>query len=168
MAEEIITTPEQGGAEGVTPEAKTYTQEQVEKMIEKRVARVLKGIPSDEEMKAYHDWKESQQSEAERFNNVTKERDDLKTQLGSAQAKLEAAERTNYLLSKGLTGDEAEFIAFKAAKAVNETTTFEQAVDELIKNKKASTFDWSAPVSGSKPATNPNAAMNDMIRGAFK
>ena len=44
--------------------------------------------------------------------------------------------RDKYVLSKGLTGDDAEFIAFKALKMVDDKTTFEQAVDKLTENRQ--------------------------------
>ena len=72
------------------------------------------------------------------------------------------------MLSKGLTGDDAEFIAFKALRMVDDKTTFEQAVDKLTENRQKVKFDWTAPAgSGDKPNAN-NAAMNSLIRGALK
>ena len=88
--------------------------------------------------------------------------------LTSAQAELEALKRNSYLASKGLTGDEAEFIAFKAGKMVDDKTTFEQAVDVLIADRKKTTFDWTAPLGGDGKKTGANDAMNELIRSAFK
>ena len=73
--------------------------------------------------------------------------------------------RDKYVLSKGLSGEDAEFIAFKAAKMVTDKITFEQAVDELTANRKKATFDWTAPAGGGTKETNVNSVMNALIRG---
>lgn len=88
--------------------------------------------------------------------------------LTAAQSELETLKRSNYLASKGLTGDEAEFIAFKAGKMVDDKTTFEQAVDALTADRKKTTFDWTAPLGGDGKKHNANDEMNALIRGAFK
>ena len=88
--------------------------------------------------------------------------------LTAAQAELETLKRSNYLASKGLTGDEAEFIAFKAGKMVDDKTTFEQAVDALTADRKKTTFDWTAPLGGDDKKRTANDAMNALIRGALK
>lgn len=155
-----------------TPEpspAKTFTQEEVDAIVGKRLAKAMKGVPTEEELTAYRSWKESQQTEQEKWNNLTKERDTANGKVSSLTAELEQAKRDNYILSKGLTGDEAEFISFKAAKMVNEKTTFEAAVDQLTaEREKKPTFDWTAPVGGSGAKPSVNDVMNSIIRGARK
>lgn len=88
--------------------------------------------------------------------------------LSTTQAELESLKRSYYVASKGLTGDEAEFIAFKAGKMVDDKTTFEQAVDALTADRKKTSFDWTAPVGGGKTKTGENDVMNALIRGALK
>lgn len=155
----------------VEPEAapaKTFTQEEVDAIVGKRLAKAMKGVPSEEELTAYRSWKENQPTEQKRWNDLTVERDTANGRISALTAELEQAKRDNYILSKGLTGDEAEFISFKAAKMVDEKTTFEAAVDQLTaEREKKPTFDWSAPVGGNKP-TNTSSAMNAIIRGATK
>lgn len=150
-----------------TPE-KTFTQAEVDAMIGKRLAKAMKGMPSEDEISAFRSWKESQQNEQERWNNLTKERDESRTALSAAQAELEQLKHEKYVLSKGLSGEEAEFIAFKAAKMVDDKTTFEQAVDTLTADRKKTTFDWTAPVGSGSKKTGENDVMNALIRGALK
>ncbi len=80
--------------------------------------------------------------------------------LTAAQTELETLKRGSYLASKGLTGEEAEFIAFKAGKVVDDKTTFEQAVDALTADRKKTTFDWTAPVGGGSKKTGENDVIN--------
>ena len=123
-------------------------------MIGKRLAKAMKGMPSEEELTAYRTWQTGQAGEKERWDKLTGERDQLKREL--------------YVLKKGLTGEEAEFIAFKAGKMVDDKTTFEQAVDALTADRKKTTFDWTAPVGGGSSKTGENDLMNALIRGALK
>lgn len=154
-----------------TPEpspAKTFTQEEVDAMIGKRLAKAMKGIPSEEELNAYRTWKDSQQTEQQRQAQREKDFNKAQSDLAAAQSELEQVKREKYVLSKGLTGDNAEFITFKAAKLVDDKTTFEQAVDQLTENRSKAKFDWTAPVGGSSKEEAVNAAMNNLIRGAIK
>ena len=150
---------------------KTFTQADVDALIQKRLDRERKKYPSEDELSAYRTWKESQQTEQERWNALTKERDESRTALNAAQAELEQLKREKYVLSKGLSGDEAEFIAYKAAKIVDDNTTFEQAVDSLTAQRhKTATFDWTASVGGGNSGTmaTTNKTMNSIIREALK
>ena len=154
-----ITAPEQ---------EKTFTQADVDKMIQSRLDRERKKYPSEEEITAYRTWKDSQQTEQERQAKQAKDLADSKAALTASQAEVEQLRRDKYVLSKGLTGEDAEFIAFKAMKMVNDKTTFEQAVDALTANRKKATFDWTAPAGGATKENTANQQMNALIRGALK
>lgn len=154
-----ITAPEQ---------EKTFTQADVDKMIQSRLDRERKKYPSEEEITAYRTWKDSQQTEQERQAKQAKDLADSKAALTASQAEVEQLRRDKYVLSKGLTGEDAEFIAFKAMKMVNDKTTFEQAVDALTANRKKATFDWTAPAGGGTKGNTANQQMNALIRGALK
>ncbi|MGU8541664.1 hypothetical protein ACV3P9_15685, partial [Clostridium perfringens] len=69
-------------------EEKTFTQEEVNRMIKDRVAREKKGQLSKEELKAYQDWKESQKTEAEKQSEAL---------TNAEKAKQDAEERANTL-----------------------------------------------------------------------
>ena len=148
--------------------AKTFTQEEVDAMIGKRLAKAMKGIPSEEEIAAYRTGREGQQTEQERQAKRDKELADSKSALTAAQAEIEQMKRDKYVFSKGLTGEEAEFIAFKALKMVDDKTTFEQAVDKLTENRQKVRIDWAAPAGGGEKKIDVNAAMNSLIRSAVK
>lgn len=165
MAEEIDV---QGTENTALEQEKTFTQADVDKMIQTRLDRERKKYPSDEEITAYRTWKDGQQTEQERQAKRDKELADSKSALTAAQAEIEQMKRDKYVLSKGLTGDDAEFIAFKALKMVDDKTTFEQAVDKLTENRQKVKFDWTAPAGNGDKPNATNAAMNSLIRGALK
>ena len=157
---EPINTPTPAPAPEPTPE-KTFTQAEVDAMIGKRLAKAMKGMPSEEELTAYRTWKDGQAGEKDRWDKLT-------GKLTAAEAERDQLKRDLYLAQKGLSGEEAEFIAFKAGKMVDDKKTFEQAVDELTADRKKTTFDWTAPVGGGKPKTAENDVMNARIRGVLK
>lgn len=164
MAEETTTVQ----TTGITAETqeKTFTQADVDKLIQSRLDRERKKYPTDEELTAYRTWKEGQQTEQERREQQEKDLKDAKAALGAAQTELEQLRRDKYVMSKGLTGEQAEFIAFKAGKMVDEKTTFEQAVDQLTAEKKTTTFDWMAPAGkGPSKGMTLNERINNELRG---
>lgn len=165
MAEEINV---QGTENTALEQEKTFTQADVDKMIQTRLDRERKKYPSEEEITAYRTWKDGKQTEQERQAKRDKELADSKSALTAAQAEIEQMKRDKYVLSKGLTDDDAEFIAFKALKMVDDKTTFEQAVDKLTENRQKVKFDWTAPVGNGEKPNATNAAMNNLIRGALK
>lgn len=161
------TTGEPGNT--TAQQEKTFSQADVDKMIQSRLERERKKMPSEDELAAFRTWKDSQQTEQDRMNNITRERDTAVNDLAVANSKIEQLEHERYVASKGFTGDEAEFIAFKAAKMVNDKTSFEQAVDALTQERRPkTTFDWTASVGDGNQKSAPNAAMNALIRGAIK
>ena len=105
---------------------------------------------------------------AKQLKAKTTEAETASGALSTTQAELEELKRSYYVASKGITGEEAEFIAFKAGKMVDDKNTFEQAVDALTADRKKTTFDWTAPVGGGSPKTGENDVMNALIRGALK
>lgn len=165
MAEEVDV---QGTENTALEQEKTFTQADVDKLIQSRLDRERKKYPSEEEITAYRRWKDSQQTEQERQAKRDKDLADSKSALTAAQAEIEQMKRDKYVLAKGLTGDDAEFIAFKALKMVDDKTTFEQAVDRLTENRQKVKFDWAAPAGGGEKPNATNAAMNSLIRGALK
>lgn len=157
-------TPGNGGE-------KTFTQAEVDALIGKRIAKAMKGMPTEEELNAFRSWKESQQTEQDKWNNLTKERDTARNELSTAQAELEQLKRENYLTGKGVPADDLDYYVFKIGKLVTDSKTFEQAAEDFLKDNSPNKvrIDMTAPLDRRKPAaTTANDAMNALIRGAFK
>lgn len=153
-----------------TPE-KTFTQAELDSIVGKRIAKAMKGVPEKEELDAFYKWKESQQTEKEKWDTMTRERDESKAALTVAQAELEQYKREKFLLGKGVPADDVDYYAFKIGKLVTDTVDFEKAAEAYLKdNPPAGTVqvDLSAPLGGGQPAKNPNETMNSLIRGARK
>ena len=146
---------------------RTFTQAEVDALIQKRLERERKKYPGDEELAAFRAWRGARQEEQDAVNVLTRERDEGRTALSAAQAERDRLKQELYVLKKGFSGEEAEFIAFKAGRLTDDQTTFEQAVDALAAGRRKTTFDWTAPVGGGSRKTGENDMMNALIRGAL-
>ena len=89
---------------------KTFTQEEVNGIVKDRLAKAQKGIPSKEELAKYNEWKESQQSQQEKYDNLVKNSNEKDNTISTL-------EKENAVLKAGITDqDEIEFICYKVGK----------------------------------------------------
>lgn len=146
---------------------KTFTQAEVDALITRRLARATKGMPDEGEIADFRTWKETRQTDQQRINTLTEERDAANGKVAALEAEIEQLKRSSYIQGKGITGDEAEFIAFKAAKMVGDNMSFEQAVDSLTaERERRPVIDWTARLGAASQAPTSNNTMNALIRGA--
>lgn len=169
---EVITNPAgQEPTAGQEPQDKTFTQAELDAIVAKRLARATKGMPSDDELAAFRAWKDNQQTDQQRMNTLTQERDAAKTDLAAAQAKITQFERERLVMGKGVSAEDVDYIVFKAAQLVSDTKTFEQAADEVIKARQPQNkvvVNLGGSLQGSNAAKTSNDTMNALIRGARK
>lgn len=90
-------------------EVKTFTQEEVNTMIQDRLAKEKKKMPSQEELKAYNEWKESQKTEAEKQQEILSKVDKLEKD-GISK------DQVITMLKKGVSSDDLDYIQFKLSK----------------------------------------------------
>lgn len=119
----------------------TFTQAQVDALISKEkaraVAKATKGMPNSEQLEAFRNWQQSQQTEQEKWDALVKERDESKTTLASIQNEYEQLKKVMYVINRGFSAEQAEFIAFKASKMVNDDMTFQDAVEKIAPKEAA-------------------------------
>ena len=138
---------------------RTFTQAELDAIVGRWVTKAMKGMPDDAELTAFRAWKESQQTEKERWDTLQKERDESKTALAEALARVEQFEREKILLGKGVKPDDVDYYAFKIGKLVNETTDFEKAAETYLKEHPLAgtvQVEFAAPLGGGQPAKNVN------------
>ncbi len=153
------------------PSEKTFTKAELEAIVGKRISKALKGMPSEEEITAFQEWKAGQQTEKDKWDAMVKERDESKTALSAAMAKVEQYEREKFLLGKGVNADDVDYYAFKIGKLATDTTGFEKAAEQYLKaHPPAGTVqvDFGAPLGGGQPAKSENEMMNNLIRNTRK
>lgn len=166
------TDPAQGGAGGnggTGGGERTFTQAEVNEMINKRLARERKNQPSDEEMAAFREYQKTHapKDDAAKLKDMTHERD-------TAQTELEIARRENYLLRQGVDPEDVDYYAYKISKSMEEDEDFEDAAKKFLKDHKPRSGGSAPRVelggrlnggSGGKGNTT-NQTMNDLIRAA--
>lgn len=146
-----------------TAPERTFTQAELDSIVGKRIAKAMKGVPGEEELAAFRAWKESQQTEKERWDALTKERDESRTALAEALSRVEQFEREKFLLSKGVPAEDVDYYAFKISKQVTDTVDFQKAAEVYLKDNPPAgtvTVDLSAPLGGGRPTMTKEEIMN--------
>ncbi len=154
-----------------TQPEKTFSQAEVDALIGKRLAKAMRGMPGEDELTAFRAWKESQQTEKEKWEKLTKERDESNTALTAAKTELEQLKREKLLISKGISADDVDYYAYKIGKLVTDSKTFEQAAEDYLKEnaqRNSVRVSLTAPLSGGGNPPTANDAMNALIRSARK
>ena len=104
--ETTTTNVENNSAEVV----KTFTQEEVNGIVKERLAKAQKGIPSKEELAKYNEWKESQKTQQDKYDDLIKNSNEKDNTISNL-------EKENAVLKAGITNqDEIEFICYKVGK----------------------------------------------------
>lgn len=89
---------------------KTFTQEEVNGIVKDRLAKAQKGIPSKEELAKYNEWKESQKTQQDKYDDLVKNSNEKDHTISNL-------EKENAVLKAGITDqDEIEFICYKIGK----------------------------------------------------
>lgn len=166
MAEE----PVNGGTPPETPTERTFTQDEVDSIVGKRLRKAMKGMPDDTELAEFRNWKQNRQADADKITTLTGERDTAQNALAEATAKLEQYEREKYLNSKGVSSEDLDYYVFKIGKLVTADKTFEEAADEYLEanGKKGVRVETSAALGGAAAKPDLNAQMNELIRKVRK
>jgi len=102
---------------------KTFTQEEVNNIVKERLAKAQKGIPSKEELTKYNEWKESQKTQQDKYDELVKKENENLSTISNLQ-------KENLVLKSGITdADEVEFICYKVGKMVGD---FEENLKEYL------------------------------------
>ena len=127
---------------------KTFTQEEVNGIVKERLAKAQKGIPSKEELAKYNEWKESQKSQQDKY-------DDLVKNSNEKDHTISTLEKENAVLKAGVTDqDEIEFICYKVGKMDGD---FKENLSQYLANNPKYTKKQETKATGieTKPQTVP-------------
>lgn len=94
---------------------KTFTQEEVNSFLKKEKEKILKGVPTKEEMKAFKDWQESQKTAEQKQSEKEKE-------YQNALTKNQSLIQENEVLKAGVNIDDVDYVIFKVSKMEGEFT----------------------------------------------
>lgn len=103
---------------------KTFTQEELNKIVQERLDKEKKKMPSKEDLKAFKEWKESQKTEAEK--QAEKDAEYQKT-----LNELNTLKQTNAVLEAGVNKDDADYVLFKVSKIEGD---FEENLTKFLKD----------------------------------
>ena len=115
--------------EGKGEEAKTFTQEELDKIVKERVARVKKDQPPKEELEAFKQWQESQKTEEEKKNEALNNAEKARV---AAEERALLAETKVTCLSKGVASTSVDDVVILAKSMLNDDLTMEQAIDKVL------------------------------------
>ena len=103
---------------------KTFTQEELNKIVQERLEKEKKKMPSKEELIAFKEWQESQktaeQKQAEKETEYQKTLNELNT-----------LKQTNTVLELGVNKDDVDYVVFKVSRMEGE---FEENLDKFLKD----------------------------------
>lgn len=157
-------TTEDGGKE------KTFTQAELNSIIEDRLAKARKNMPSKEELQQYNEWKENQKTEQEKINEKINQ---LQTSNGTLTNENSQLKAQLEVLNSNAKKEFVRFVTSEVLAIVNETTDLKTAIknykkdnpqyfgDTVIKKTQTSP---SLNAGGDKPQTT-NDIMNSILRG---
>lgn len=123
------TTETKSDTKETTQEEKTFTQADVDKLIQERIAREKKNQLSKDELKAYNAWKESQKTEEEKRNEALTNAEKARL---AAEEKATALEAKVTCLSKGVITTSVDDVVILAKAMVTEEVKIEQAIDKVL------------------------------------
>ena len=103
---------------------KTFTQEELNKIVQERLDKEKKKMPSKEDLKAFKDWQESQKTAEEK--QAEKDAEYQKT-----LNELNTLKQTNAVLEAGVNKDDADYVLFKVSKMEGE---FEENLAKFLKD----------------------------------
>ena len=137
---------------------KTFTQDEVNAIVKERLAKAQKGIPSKDELAKYNEWKESQKTQQDKYDELVKKDNENLSTISNLQ-------KENLVLKAGIMdADEIEFICYKVGKMEGD---FEENLkDYLADNPKfAKKQETKATGVESKPT---NVAKDDGVLAILK
>lgn len=149
---------------------KTFTQEEVNNIVETRLAKARKDMPSQEELKQYNDWKQSQKTEQEKINEQIMSLKTSNTTLTNENAQLKAQIE---VIGSNTKKEFVKFVTSEVLSMTNDTTDFKTALKEYKKDnpqyfgetvvRKTQTSP-NLNNGGNTPQTT-NDIMNNILRG---
>lgn len=122
--ENNVVTPTTNTSENGGQEQKTFTQEELNTIVETRLAKVKKDMPSKEELKKYYEWKEAQKTEQEKMA-------EKETEYQKALAEKEQIINENKILKSGVNAEDTDYVLFKVTKMEGD---FEENLSKFLKD----------------------------------
>lgn len=145
----------EGGAE------KTFTQEEVNSFLKKEKDKLLKDVPTKEELKAYKEWKESQKTAEQKQN-------EKETEYQKTISENTALINENKVLKSGVSTDDVDYVVFKVSKMEGD---FEDNLETFLKENPKylnNAGEQKAPTTNGVQVQRNNTSKDDGVRSILK
>ena len=119
-----VETPTTNTSENGGQEQKTFTQEELNTIVETRLAKAKKDMPSKEELQAYNEWKQTQKTEQEKMA-------EKETEYQKVLAEKEQIINENKILKSGVNAEDTDYVLFKVTKMEGD---FEENLSKFLKD----------------------------------
>ena len=103
VTEPVVNKDEKSG------ETKTFTQEELNNIVEERIAKIKKSIPTKEELDELKLYKESKKTDEQK-------RIEEQTRLATVEKEKSDYQQRFEILTKGVSAEDVEYIQFKVSK----------------------------------------------------
>ena len=121
VGKNAVTQTEQKTEEKVE---KKFTQDELNSYLKKEKDKLLKDMPSKEELKAYKDWKEAQKT-------AEQKQAEKETEYQNTLTNNKALDQENKALRAGVNVDDLDYVIFKVSKMEGE---FSDNLDSFLKD----------------------------------
>lgn len=156
--------PDDGGSEGGGEDTKTYTQEELDALLND----AKKDLPSEEDLAKFKEWQENQktdeQKKNEKFEAEAKARKEAEDKVSTLEAKVSC-------LSKGVKADFVDDAITLAKTRVTDALTIDQAIDKVLEKhpsfKSSVTETPGFKIGGSGENGNQQTNINEALAMAF-
>jgi len=110
-------------------EVKTFTQEEVNKIVQDRVFKEKKKQLPKEELDAYNQWKDNQKTETERINDKI---NSYEEKIKQANEQYSALRFENTALKKNIKPDSLKDVQLLSAAYTSEEVDMDAAIDKVL------------------------------------
>lgn len=160
--------PDDGGSEGGGEDTKTYTQEELDALLND----AKKDLPSKEELTKFKEWQESQKTDEQKKNEKLeaeiKAREEAQEEVKRLTAKLECRD-------KGVSSEHVDNVIKFAQTLVTDNLPLEKAIDKLLdmypgfkeSEKENGTETPGFKIGGGGDKGNQQMNINDALAMAF-
>lgn len=113
--------------QGTEPE-KTFTQAELNAIIQERLASERKKMPSKDDLAAFKAW----QAEQKKEEPVNEEAQEALRKLATMEAELTRLQNRDAVIKSGVPAQFADFVAYETAKLLDDETDFEAALQTYL------------------------------------
>jgi len=127
---------------------KTFTQKELDDIVQQRLARERKSQPSAEELEEFRKWQEAREAQKPAEEKSSDELKAAREAQSAAERKNAELEAKFTAIKKGVSAEAAEDVVALAKGRVGDNVTLETAIDEVL--KKYPQFGGAAITTGAR------------------